>query len=137
MTAWDSLGAVSYTLSYALLESLLLFLCLFIPFILVPKRWREDYALPLVVLAVLELTIAALVVQFNPDLFLIRRRVIAILGLSYGLSAGLLTLLLIRFPKLRRVFQEIPEHLQILTYVYLSIDIIAVVIVLVRNVFPT
>jgi hypothetical protein len=136
MDLWETIGAVSYTLSFALLESILLTLPLLIVFLLASRRWPESYISSLLTLMIMEATVTAIIVHFSPELYLRRRQVVAIFLVIYLCSAVPLLLAVVRWPQIGDNFRGVIERIQPLTYVYLAFDLTAVAIITLRNIFP-
>ncbi len=146
--AWDAVGAMSYGLLFALVESLLLFLLAAALGVLVSRRLEPDGRLGVLTLVVLILSLWAMVDQL---FFLMHLRVPGAIinfliqaghplrvldaGLAVILAAtiGIPVLLILRSQRARRFVKAMIERLSVLATFYLLFDVAALVIVIVRN----
>lgn len=145
--AWDALGVGAYALLYALLDSLLLFLLLLVLSPLLPSAWGYKKALLLSAAALLASSWGllgqlyfTLEVQF-PAAFItwlanaahpLRLLYLLILLLVAATIVVAFSLLLF-CPKAADRFQSLLNPLTTLSFVYLCLDLGALIVVLVRN----
>ncbi len=129
-TRSELLGVLSYTFTFMLAESILAFLCILILGMLIPRRWLERSIVPFCFVLLIELTILAITLQYFTLRHILYRRllfVIAVLlaiGFAFGIS---------RIRKIKFFSVVIIERLTPLTFLYIFFDLIALLIVFMRN----
>ena len=106
---------VAYTLSFALVETLIVLLVVVLIGLIVPKRWVVDRYLPLASLWLVELTIMAIVFQHHIVQHLPKRNLV----IGYVLILAVSTFILLRFPKIGDVFRWVGERLVVLSFLYI------------------
>jgi hypothetical protein len=132
---WELVGAVSYPLVAALLESCVLWGVFVVLSFILPKNWfAVKYAALSIFLGWL-LAAWAMLIQFI-YLDIIRWSLVQVsLGLIVVVfSFGFATWLVHRFKRLEHWIKILAQRLVVLTYLYLLIDLLGVIILLVRNV---
>lgn len=124
----DILGAIAYTLTFALVESLLFFALAFVLVGLLPHGWFRHHGVWMgtVLAALLQYASLLSVVVVEPAFFL-------------TWLAGLVVLLAIFFGLLRgdkmRVWLDLVERLSVLAAFYLVLDVVSAAVVIWRNLF--
>lgn len=131
MTSWELLGAIAYTLSFALLETLVVFIPVLIVGVLLPRKWYGEWYLAAVSLILFEFALLAVGLHALILNDLPKRN--AFLG--FGFFALFTILLVLRLPDVNRGLRAIADRLGILTSIYLAFDVLGFMIVLVRNVW--
>jgi hypothetical protein len=146
---WDAIGVGAYGLLYALLESILVFFILLFLGLLLPKRWSENKRISMLTVIYLVAAIWAMIGQVyflveNPVpqwifQFLIKSghplRIIYVAALTLvGISVMLPVLWVIRSERATYIMTSIIDRLALLSIFYLFFDLIAVIVVLIRNV---
>ena len=147
--AWDALGVGAYGLFFALLESVVIFLCAILASFLLPGRWPESKRIALVGWLVWVTAFWGILGQLH---FLVDPPVP---GLIYSLLSGqahpfrivfvlwliaaLATILLpvygvLRSDKFIQITGSIFERVSILMMLYLVLDIAGLVLIIVRNI---
>jgi hypothetical protein len=146
---WDAIGVASYGMVFAFTESIVIFLVLALLGFVIPKRWDSDRRVAFLGLLILITStwamIAQLLLLWNVSLpaggiqFL--RTSSHPLRILYSgcLAIVIPTVLLpvyffIRSKKSVVLMQNIMERISLLTMLYLSFDVLGIVIVVVRNV---
>lgn len=134
MTVWELAGGVGYALAAALLESCTLWLILVSLGLLLPGRWLADqFAAASSVIAWLLAGWAALV-QFNFDQILRWEAGSIAAGLlTVALSAALAAWLVRRYGGVERLIRKAAQGLAVLAYLYVSIDVLGLAVVVLRN----
>jgi hypothetical protein len=125
----EVVGMVAYTLSFALVETLVVLLVAVLIGMLVPRRWIVDRYIPLISLWLVELTIMAIVFQYHIIQHLPKRNLV----IGYALILGVSTFIALRFPKVKDVFRWIADRLVILSFLYVFLDALGVLVVILRN----
>lgn len=124
----DLLGAIAYTLTFALAESLLFFALVFVLVGLLPHRWFRHHTVWMG-------TVLAVLLQYASFLSILS----AELSLFVAWLVGLGALLLIFFWLLRgdkmRLWLDLVERVSVLAALYLVMDVFSVVVVVLRNLF--
>jgi len=135
LTPWNMAGVIAYTLAFALLESLTLLSGLLVLAIVLPRRWFRDKFVALSTVAVFVTTGWAILAHYNDaalqtwsiKTFLLWAGVYLVsLGFSYTLVQ--------RFTKLEKLVVSLADRLLILGYLYLSLDILSIAVIALRNV---
>jgi hypothetical protein len=130
MTLWDLLGAFSYALTFALLEAIALFLPLVLAGWVVPKSLLRGNFVALSFAFVLESVVMALVIQGNERLLWDKG---LLLKIFVGVYAALMALIYL-VPKIKSFVASIGERILVLFYLYITLDVLAIIAVIVRNV---
>lgn len=128
MSAWELTSTVAYTLTFALIETILVFLPFLIAGLLVPERWSDRFTAVSGVLIGL-MTYLAIFIQLMITIGLFVRFFLVISALLLILGGWLAT----RFPIAAQVTTGLATRLSVLTALYLGLDLIGVVIVISRN----
>jgi hypothetical protein len=130
MTLWDLSGAISYALAFALLETIALFLPVFLVGWVLPKNWLRGNFVALSFAFVLEAVVMALFIHENERLLWDKGLLLKIfVGVFAGLSA-----LIYFFPKINHFVKLLGERIVVLFYLYFFLDVLAVLIIIVRNI---
>ncbi len=134
------IGVSAYILAFALLESLVFFLVLFVPFyalsLLLPPRWLQAQWGVLASLAALLVAVFVMLYQRNPEFLSLvgPRHRLLYLGLL-GLACLVAYFLLLRFPRLAGSVRSLLQKLSILSVFYAGLGVLSVLIIMVRNIF--
>ncbi len=146
--AWDAVGVVSYGLVFAFVESVLLFAAMALLGYLVSSYWNPERRVVLLSVAVLIVSLWAILEQLFFLLgvglptwlleLLVRAdhplRVIYLILIALVTATVLGPILLVaRSDRAHRWVRALIERLSLLTMFYLVLDVIGLVIVLVRN----
>lgn len=145
---WYAFGYLSYSLVVALIESVLYFLVIFLLGLLLPKHWQNQKVVA--VLSVLAIIIGLggmayqgfYIVLENPPQFF--SWVVAHMVANQKITAGALGLMgltslllpvywIDKSEKTRTTFLILSERLTLLSLVYLSMDMVGIMIVPIRN----
>jgi hypothetical protein len=129
------LGILSYMLSFALLETLLILAGLILLCVLFPQKWfKEGFAYKgsltalIAALAMIQLQDLMGKLEKLPEPEILYR------GLLFTLLITSALILVLQFVKpLQKILLEIVERMQIFAYIYLSLAIAGLLVVLVRN----
>ena len=130
MRSGELISAVAYTLSFALFETLTVFLLVILLGLIVPKHWIKDKFVPMSSVLLIELAFMAIVLHFFIKSYLPKR----ILLLSYTAIIGLSIIIVPKFPKIKVLVSSLAKRLSLLTFIYIFIDIIGLLIVIARNI---
>jgi len=147
--AWDALGVISYGLIFAFMESAAVFLAIGLLGWLVPARWDESRRIAL--LGVLVFAAAAWAIygqayfvwdlQPSGQLVQFAARSGHPLRLLYAVELGLVVptvllpaLMILRSDRFFRLAQATLERLAILVGFYLFLDVLALLIIIIRNI---
>jgi hypothetical protein len=129
MTAWELLGAIAYTLCFALFESLILLLVVTLVSCVLPSRFIGD-SFVVKGSGLLYVSIPwvfFLLVEIDPWLLYL----IPVAGLL--LSWGLFYKLLREVAFVQRAITGLVDRLTLLSYLYLTLDLLAILVVIARN----
>ena len=150
--SWDAFGVGAYGLLIAFAESLFVFLAALVLSLLVPARWEEKKRLTLLIVLVILVALWDIAGQLY---FMLGgawpagiinlltgtghpvRVLYAIYATLVAPTIILPVFLLIKSQKLQAFLQNVIERLSVLSALYLSLDAVALIIVIVRNVQGT
>ena len=148
-SGWNAVGVGAYALIFAFIESLVIFLVLFLFGLLLPRRWPEEKRVAL--LGVLFL-LAAVVAASGQLYYLLgtpfQKKILQLLATTnhpvrilYALILGpiaamvlVLSYWIIKSQKAARSVLNVFERLSLLTSLYLIFDVIGLFIVIFRNI---
>lgn len=122
-------AVVSYTLTFMLFESILVFAFIFILGLLIPKRWIGNAIVPFFFVLLIELTALAITIQYLTLEYIIYRRILVIAAI---LLAIVIAFAVSRIQKLNGIFVAIIRRLTVLTFLYVFVDILALFVVFTR-----
>lgn len=132
LTGWQVVGSVSYTLALTLLETLVVFGIAMALIFLLPRRFLGKVAVPLMavfVVLTMALTVLIVITSFNkaPRLAIGAAVYVVLMLVSY--------FAITRNEKVAAIVNSIVVRLVPLAMLYLLFDVVAVLIVIVRNLF--
>jgi len=130
MPSGDVIGSVAYTLSFALIESLIILLVVLFVGMIVPKRWVLEKYIPMASSWLVELSVMAIVFQY----FIIHHLPKRNLVIGFALILAVSTFLILRFPKVGDALRWIGERHVVLSLIYLFFDLFGLLVVVFRNV---
>lgn len=134
VSTWDFVGVVSYNLAFALLESFLLFVAVLVLAFILPARVFRSKFVALSSVIIILATGWFIYLQYNDELIADRQvKLLAIWIISLFLAIGVLFILVHRSMKLETSIQALAQRLAVLAALYVLIDLVAVVIVVLRN----
>jgi hypothetical protein len=129
MPSRDVVGSVAYTLTFALVETLIVLMVVLLVGMIVPRRWVVKKYVPLTSALLVELAVMAIVFQY----FIIHHLPKRNLVIGYALILALTTGIVLRFPKVGAVLRWVSERLVVLSFIYIFFDVLGMLIVVVRN----
>jgi len=145
----DAIGVISYGMIFAFVESLLVFLIALLLGMLIPSSWGRDRRLAITSMLVLTLALWAMVPQLyalqawsfpNALLSLLAGsahplRYIYLIALAVVLPFSVLPVWAIyKSEKTLTAILDLISRLSLLTAVYLLLDVVALVVVIIRNI---
>jgi hypothetical protein len=135
MSGWDLIGVVSYTQMFVLFESVFIFLPLVFLSALLPASWFSGKFVALST-GIVYLSAAWFILSHITDLPLLSSSLPRFLpwNVLFWLSQILFFSLIHYSPKLESIIASFVDRLAVLSVLYLSIDLAAVLIVVIRNV---
>lgn len=135
LSLWELTGVIAYTLVFALVESVILLFALLVLSALLPARFLRDRFVSLGTGIVFLTSIWAVVAHYNDEairLWGLGRFLIA--AALYLLSIVGVSVLIAHFQRIGVVMVSFAERLAIVSFVYISIDVLAVMVIIARNV---
>lgn len=147
---WDAIGLVSYSLVFALLETLLFFVFMLLLGLLILPKWGMEkktnllgtlgfYILTCSILAqaffLLDSPIPGSVIDYLVQSAHPLRILWGVTFLMVGGLAFLFTILILRFENVNKSLMSVFERINLLSTLYLVFDLIGIVIIVVRNFF--
>lgn len=136
MNVIQLLSVVAYVGAYALFESLLLFALLFLGSVLLPERFFRAKLIPIGAILVFFVSLSAMLIHLYTSwrIAVIRFPYWVGLWVAFGLAAAaLMAGWVSRNRGLEGAIRSGVERLALLSLVYLSIDLLGVVVILARN----
>jgi hypothetical protein len=131
MTHWEILGAAAYTLTYALFESLVLLVVVMLLAVLLPARLaRDEFAVRATGALYISMPwiVVALMVETRSYYLYLLPLVICLLFLR------LFYLLLRDFGWVTATMRALLDRLSVLSSLYLTVDVLAILVVIARNI---
>ena len=129
MQQWELVSTIAYMLAFALFETLIILLPILVVGLILPKQWVSRVYVPWVGVMLVEGALAAIAFQFTIVQHSPKRNLIILIALVLGGS----TLLLLRFPKIGEILRSVVGRLTVLTFLYIFVDLVGLVIVIARN----
>ena len=127
---WDFVGTISYTLSIALVDGVFLFVLVLGVGVAIPNKYLGDrfqvwgHGIALIV------SLLVMSLNFYPKLYLNKKLILLI----FMAASAAYYFLIVRFEKVRAGLDFVFDKLSILAYFYFGLNVLAAVIVVVRNV---
>lgn len=147
---WDGIGYAGYSLMFSLGESLILTLIVWLLSLLLPQKWNTQRTLSITGSLFLILAIASIVdMAFHAfDDVRISKQYLHGLAtyptLTYALIAGAVILsmaavvwVILKSGRGEKLFAAVFDRIMLLSYFYLFLDVVGLVIVILRNVSET
>jgi len=136
MSIWRILSVASYVLAFALFESLLIFGLIFLICLLLPERLFGVKLIHLVAIIVITVSILISFIHLY-DYWEIDSLSFADWIVSWVLFGLFVTITLLffltRYNRVQKGFQSVIDRLAILSLVYISLDILGLFVITVRN----
>jgi hypothetical protein len=135
MSTWDLVGAIAYTQAFALIESVIIFLLILILGLIMPERYFRNKFLALTATIVSVSTFWVILAHYNDEI--IRTwgiKHLLVWGVIFGSTLFLFYLLVQRFDKVEAAVVAVIERVNILSFFYMFVGVMALIIVLIRNI---
>jgi hypothetical protein len=129
MDLFEIAGALSYTLFFALLESLIISLPLILVGFLLPSRFSKQKYLSFCFSVLIASVAIAITLHLDASYWNKKR----LLAMYWLLATVGVSFLFIKFPSLQTLLDNTTKKLGLLIQIYLGIDVLAIGILLVRN----
>jgi len=134
LSSWDLIGVIAYTQAFALLESVLALLLLTLLAVILPARLLPNGLVSHASMAVFVTSAWAVAAHYNDHTIrLWGLREFSLAFLLFLASLALTNLLVSRFGKLAGAIQGLVDRLRLLSFTYVLVDCVSVLIVVVRN----
>lgn len=134
LSTGEMVGVISYTLAFALFESVLFLLPLLLLILVLPRRWFGDDLVAQGTVLVALTTAWAIAAHYNDDVIrLWGMRQFAFWFVLYLVSLFVVGLAVHRYRRIERAIHTFVERLSLLSLIYVVIDLVAVIVVLIRN----
>jgi hypothetical protein len=130
LSTWEVISSIGYTLAFAFIETLIIYLPLLLLGMFFPKHWMKHNYVALASIWLVTGMIMTLLLQFSIHYDWPRKGILV----SIPFALGAATVLGLRFPKISQSVLSIAERLTILTFTYVVFDLAGVVLVLARNI---
>ncbi len=125
----DIIGSTAYHLMFTIFETVLVFIILLAVGRLIPKKWTPEPFLTLCSVLLIELAIMAIVFQHLVQQYSSLRWMFVSCAIILALSIVVVP----KISKLQALNRSLAERLTVLTFIYVMIDVIGVIVVIVRN----
>lgn len=136
MRAWDLIGAFSYTLAFALFESVIIFMFLMVMTMLLPAHlFREKFVSLSAVIIFLTSAWALFAHLFLDDALSLWGANAYIFLLSlYVVTLVIIYFLVLRHERINKFFMYITDRISVLSIMYISLGILGSLIIIIRNI---
>lgn len=135
MNIHDLIGAISYVLVFALLESTVLWGTLTLAAIILPPTWFRDYFLVQGASLILLTTIFAMILHFSYALVATNNQALVGIIIVF-LILTLFALIVIRkSQRVEKVWRKILQMTIVPAFFYIPFDLIGLVVIILRNIF--
>lgn len=146
---WDAIGVFSYGLIFAFVESLIIFLVAVLFGFLVSRFWNQDRRVILLGILILVDALWSALCQYyvlgglslpgGVNRFFVLsghpvRMLYAVVIPVVSLSVVLPTYLILKSDKGFKFFQDVADRITLLTFFYLFLDFIGLIIIVIRNI---
>jgi len=134
LTVWEILGGISYVLTFALIESLVIFTIILLINFLLPKKYFSDkFFLNSTLLALILLVVAILLQNYFEEIITWNPGVILRVSLFAVLIIVIIFVLVNRVKKLNARVYAFVDRALVLGTIYIFIDILGLINVITRN----
>jgi hypothetical protein len=146
--SWDSIGYAGYSLLFALAESLILSIILWMVSLVFPQKWQENRILSVLGSIYLVLAGASIIdmsahafsdfrfsKQYLYGLENFTNLTIALIVGAILVAMTIAMLLIFKTKKGEKIFSDFFDRIMVLSYFYLILDFAGLVVVIVRNFF--
>lgn len=134
LSYWELAGVISYTLLFALVESLIVLVFLIILAALLPARIFRDKFVSISTIFVFLAAVWIIPVRFYEDTIRSWGMVGMLIVLSMALISFVISYLVVmKSQKVEKFIDSLMQRVTLLTYIYVIVDIIAVFVVVSRN----
>lgn len=134
LTTWDLVGVVAYSLVFALVESILVFLVILLLGVMTPARLIQGKFVALSTALVFLTSLWFIVLHYNNQIIEMRQVIpFALWGISYMLILLLAFFLIQRKEKVEELLNDFVKRLAVLSFVYFLMDVVSIVLVGIRN----
>jgi hypothetical protein len=134
LSIWELAGAIGYALLDALLESCIVWIALVALSLILPRTWLASKFLALSSALAWLLAAWAALVQFNYDSILQWGPEQTFPGLALvAFSFGLVCWVVQRYVRVEGWIKRLTRGLAVLTYVYMTFDLLGLAVVILRN----
>ena len=135
LNTWDLIGMIAYSQVFALIESIIVFLALLLLGIILPTRLVGDKFVALASMMVLMSSICAVRAHYTQEIFGAEQiKQLAFWFAIYLISIGALFVLVHRCQSFERLIRSLASRLVVLIFVYVSVGLVSVVVVFLRNI---
>ena len=133
LNTWDLIGLISYTQAFALLETLSVFTLLVLLSAILPARFLRAKFEAQASMIILLSAVWAIFLFYNTEVIYKPNRIRALWLALYMASIGAVYLLIQRYDRLETRICSIVERLQVLSFAYIFIGFLSLIIIIVRN----
>ena len=134
LTIWDLVGVVAYSLVFALVESILVFLVVLLLGIITPTRLIQGKFVALSTVLVFLTSLWFIVLHYNNQIIEMRQVIpLALWVISYMLVLLLAFYLIQRKQKVEELLNNFVKRVAVLSFAYFLMDVVSIVLVGIRN----
>jgi len=135
MSAFELIGVVSYVLAFALMESLVVWGGLVLLAVILPAALLRRHFLAQATSLMLVAAGWSVALHYNYGEFVMNRQYALLWAGAFLVTMLAAYLAAGRIQKIDTSFRWLLSKIDILTFLYLSLDVIAVVVIIIRNIF--
>ena len=130
MNMWELVSTSAYTLSFAFVETLFALIVVIGLGWIIPQRWIEEKYVPIISLLLIEASSVAVLLQYFVKYEWPKTGLLTVAIPVMSVSA----IFVLFSPRIQKAFRAIASRLLLLSIVYISFDILGILIVIARNV---
>ncbi|MEZ4646483.1 MAG: hypothetical protein R3E31_27805 [Chloroflexota bacterium] len=135
LSIWDLVGVISYSLMFALLETSVIFAGIVLLGFIVPGRFFRHKFVALSTMLVFVTSIWFVILQYNSWIIEFKRPFITLIwGLTYLIAVIIGYWFVNRRPKLEAGINNFVQRLGVLSFIYIFLDVVGLIIVIIRNI---
>jgi hypothetical protein len=134
LNTWDLIGLIAYTQAFALIETIVVFFMLVLLSAILPAWFLRDRFVAQASMIILLSSAWSIVLFYNTEIInRATRKTLVFWFAAYLASIGVFYVPIQRCKKLEALIRSIVERLQVLSFVYVTVGFLSVIIVILRN----
>lgn len=135
LSVWDLVGVIAYSLVFALLETLVVFLGILLFSAILPARLFRDKFVAMSTAVVFLASVWFVFLHYNDGMIEDRQWVALLVWAgAYVLCLAVVYFLIQRNHQVEKSVNAFVERLSVLSFLYVLVDVLAVIVVVIRNI---